>query len=173
MIGRYYSPDDPDSYVTPARLKRLGRKKQCAYMVQWFHGMFEDPANETPYNGREGGYQYIGGGPYEAADELGAEFGGIVSEEALEAAIAEVESDGIVEWAPGPGHPDQKARTEEAMVDDREPPTTNLEEIRERLEGGVSPQIGDALEARRRSSATSTAPGPRRSTRSRAARSTM
>ena len=149
---RYNSPDDPDSYVTPSRLKRLGREKQWAYMVQWFHGMFEDPANETPYDGREGGYQYIWGGPYEAADELGAEFGDIVSEEALEAAIAEVESDGIVEWAPGPGHPDQKARMEEAMADDREPPTTTLEEIRERLEGGFSPQFGDALEARRRAS---------------------
>ena len=143
----YYSPDDPDSYVTPSRLKRLGRKKQWAYMVHWFHGMFEDPAQETPYISREGGYQYIWGGPYEASHELGAEFGDIVSEEALKAAIAEVESNGIMEWAPGPGHPDQKARMEEAMADDHEPPSTTLEEIRNRLEGGTTPQFGNALEA--------------------------
>ena len=114
--------------------------------------MFEDPAQETPYISREGGYQYILGGPYEAAHELGAEFGDIVSEEALEAAIAEVESDGIVEWAPGPGHPDQQARMEEAMAHDHEPPSTTLEEIRNRLEGGIAPQFGDALEAGRRAS---------------------
>lgn len=143
---RYYSPDDPDSYVTPSRLKRLGRKKQWAYMVHWFHGMFEDPANETPYVSREGGYQYIWGGPYDATDELGAEFGDFVSEEALDAAIAEVESDGIVEWAPGPGHPNQKARMEEAMSDFYESPRTTLEDIRNRLAGGTSPQFGGPVE---------------------------
>ena len=26
------------------------------YLVDWFHYFYEDPANETPYNGREGGY---------------------------------------------------------------------------------------------------------------------
>ena len=121
-------------------------------MVHWFYGMFEDPSNETPYDGREGGFQYIWGGPYEAADELEAEFGGIVSDEALEAAIAEVESDGIMEWAPGPDHPDQKARMDEAMADAYEPRTTTLEEIRNRLEGGSTPRFGDALEAGRRAS---------------------
>ena len=149
---RYESPDDPDSYITPSRLRRLGKEKQIPYMVHWFFGMFEDPANETPYNGREGGYQYIWGGPYEAVDELGVEFGEIVSEEALEAAIAEVESDGIVEWAPGPGHPDQKVRMEEAMADDYEPPPTTLEDVHNRLEGGVTPQFGDPMEAESRGS---------------------
>ena len=149
---RYYSPDDPDSYITPSSLKRLGKEKQIVYMVHWFFGMFEDPANETPYNGREGGYQYIWGGPYEAVDELGAEFGEIVSEEELEAAIVEVESDGIVEWAPGPGHPDQKARMEEAMADDHVSPPTTLEEIHNRLEGGVTPQFGDPVEVGSRGS---------------------
>jgi len=49
VVARYYSPDDFETYVTPSRLKRLGRHKQVAYMVHWFNGMFEDPQNETPY----------------------------------------------------------------------------------------------------------------------------
>ena len=147
---RYYSPDDPDSYVTPSRFKRLGKEKQVAYMVHCFHGMFEDPANETPYNGREGGYQYVWGGPFEAADELWAQFADISSKEAIDAAVSEVESDGILQCAPGQGHPNQKARMEEAMVDDYEPPAPTLDEIRERLANGVTPQFGNPAEAKSR-----------------------
>ena len=84
--------------------------------------MFEDPANETPYESREGGYQYVWGGPYEARDDFDQEFGGIVSEEVIDAAVSEVERTGIVYWAPGPNHPNQKARMEEAMANDNEPP---------------------------------------------------
>ena len=121
-------------------------------MVHWFRGMFEDPANETPYETKEGGYQFVWGGPYEAWDEFDREFGGIVSEEVIDAAVSEVERTGIVYWAPGPNHPNQKARIEEAMANDHEPPPTTLEDIRDRLEGGVTPRFGGSLEAGSRAS---------------------
>ena len=38
---RYYSPTDPESYVTPDRFQRMGKEKQVDYMVDWFRGMFE------------------------------------------------------------------------------------------------------------------------------------
>jgi hypothetical protein len=81
--------------------------KNKEYMVHWFHGLFCDPADETPYIGREGGYQYIWGGPYSANEELYAEFGAIATEDAIAEAINEVERDSIYEWAPSHNHPYQ------------------------------------------------------------------
>jgi hypothetical protein len=106
--ARYYSRDNPDKFVTPSGLKRLGRQKQVEYMVTWFHDLYEDPGNETPYISREGGYQYIWGGPFDAAEELGGEFGGIVPDEVIEAAVEELQTEGIFDWAPTPAHPDRR-----------------------------------------------------------------
>ena len=111
MAVRYYSLGDPKSYVTPSQLKRLGREKQIAYMVHWFRGMFEDPQNEMPYaTDKEShyNYEYIWGGPYDANDELGDQFCGIVSDEVIKAAVEIVQNDGIHEWAPGPDHPNRQ-----------------------------------------------------------------
>ena len=69
-------------------------------MLQWFFSEYEDPAENTPYESAEGGYQYIWGGPYEARDELYAKFGGIVSENLIEEVAEEIEKDGIFDWAP-------------------------------------------------------------------------
>lgn len=38
--------------------------------VQWFLGYFRDPADCCPHDGREGGFQYLWGGPYTAFDGL-------------------------------------------------------------------------------------------------------
>ena len=68
-------------------------------MVEWFHENFEDPAQHTPYESAEGGYQYIWGGPYDAREQVGSAFPE-ASDEEIDAAIDEIESDGIVYWAP-------------------------------------------------------------------------
>lgn len=75
-------------------------------MRQWFLSRFWDPANDTPYNSREGGYLYIHGGPYEAEDELYGRFGDLLDDEIVRAVIDDVESDGIYEWAPIHTDPD-------------------------------------------------------------------
>jgi hypothetical protein len=36
----------------------------------WFFENYKDPADGVPYDNREGGYQYVNGGPYEAGEEL-------------------------------------------------------------------------------------------------------
>lgn len=87
--------------TTPVpNLANLTPEERVTAMVDWFSANFEDPAEETPYNSREGGYQYIWGGPYEARDELGDAFDGVATDEEIESAIEEIESGGIVDWAP-------------------------------------------------------------------------
>tara|TARA_R110002124_G_scaffold16882_7_gene71437 strand:- start:4839 stop:5759 length:921 start_codon:yes stop_codon:yes gene_type:complete len=152
---RYFSEDDFEIGVTPSQLKRTAKTRQLEYLTWWFRRMFEDPANQTPYNSEDGGYQYIWGGPYDARDELGNEFGGVVSDEVIEQVASEVENDGA-EWAPGSDHPDhQRAREDFAEAEREEEDETydlgfDLEEIEGRLDRGVKPQYGDDWERLRR-----------------------
>jgi hypothetical protein len=53
-----------------APTKDRDAKKSVDAMVNWFFERYEDPANGVPYDGREGGYQYVAGGPYDAEEEL-------------------------------------------------------------------------------------------------------
>lgn len=151
---RYYSDDDFEVGLTPSALKRLGRERQKEYMRYWFRRMFEDPANETPYNSAEGGYLYIWGGPYDAREELYDEFGRIVPEDRIEEVVAEIEADGIVDWAPGPHHPDhERARDEyeaERAQDDDTSDAEDIEVIVARLQTGLRPRFGDAYELTQR-----------------------
>jgi hypothetical protein len=69
-------------------------------MIQWFHQNFEDPAENTPYESAEGGYQWIWGGPSDARDELNSMFDGLASETLIEEVADHIERDGLTEWAP-------------------------------------------------------------------------
>ncbi len=60
--------------TVPPSLEALDSEGRIEAMVAWFFENFEDPAYETPYDGREGGYQYIWGGPHEAADYIYDQF---------------------------------------------------------------------------------------------------
>lgn len=80
-------------------LGSLSRELQIDAMRSWFGARFEDPAESTPYNGREGGYLYIHGGPYDAREELETEFGKYVPEDAIRELVEELENY-CFEWAP-------------------------------------------------------------------------
>lgn len=80
-------------------LEAASREEQLETMETWFRSMFEDPAERTPYESREGGYIWIWGGPYYASDELHAEFDGIVPDEVIEELAGKLSGEGI-EWAP-------------------------------------------------------------------------
>ncbi|HKY87537.1 MAG TPA: hypothetical protein VJL90_12310, partial [Pseudorhodoplanes sp.] len=56
----------------------------------WFLSNFEDPAENTPYESAEGGYQYIWGGPYDANEELYDNFPN-VPEEIIEGIVDELQ----------------------------------------------------------------------------------
>lgn len=95
----YESPDG--DFITGERLKKAPAETQIAVMRIWFFQNFEDPVNSTPYDGREGGYQFVWGGPYEADDELQAEFGRVVPYEVIEQLVEELDSISA-EWSPHP-----------------------------------------------------------------------
>ena len=61
----------------------MSKDQKIRMMVSWFHAHFEDPAHRTPYESREGGYQWIWGGPHEANDEVQDEFGEVVDYEIM------------------------------------------------------------------------------------------
>lgn len=155
---RYYSDDDFERGVTPSALKRMGRERQKEYIRHWFHRNFEDPAHETPYNSREGGYLYIWGGPYNAHEQLFDEFGSLLPEDRIAEVADEIEGeDGIYDWAPGRDHPDTRQREEEWRAEqserpenDSEPQPETLEEIIERLKSGATPSYGDGFEIEQR-----------------------
>ncbi|MEK6304216.1 MAG: hypothetical protein AABO41_26305 [Acidobacteriota bacterium] len=75
------------------------RDTQREVMETWFRRNFEDPAEGTPYESREGGYIWIGGGPYDAHEQLEAEFSGIVPDDVIEELVRELEEECLV-WAP-------------------------------------------------------------------------
>lgn len=137
------NPNDYDilSKLTHDQLRSLPLKKQQEHITYWFHSQFWDPAQETPYNGREGGYLYVHGGPYDAREELEGEFGDVVEESAIEGAVEEIEADGTFEWAPSPAHPDQ-LRAADEYFEIFIPQT--LDEIRVGLESGAKINLDSA-----------------------------
>jgi len=88
---------EPNNDWLTAATPRLRREA----MRLWFLSRYCDPVHDTPYNGAEGGYLFVNGGPYTAEDELYRRFGGGLSnDEEIRAVIDDVEADGIDEWAP-------------------------------------------------------------------------
>lgn len=77
--------------ISREQLAELPPEEQRAYMRTWFFQNYEDPAERTPYESSEGGYIYIWGGPYDARDELGSEFGDVVPEAVIEGLVDELE----------------------------------------------------------------------------------
>ncbi len=66
-------------------------------MERWFFERYEDPIENTPYVTAEGGYIWIWGGPYDATEVLGGEFGGVVSDEVIDGLVKDLEST-CMEW---------------------------------------------------------------------------
>lgn len=111
---RYYTADDPQG-VTPSRLKPLGRARQLEYMEAWFREYYEDPANKTPHP--EGEFVYPWGGPYDAFDELGSEFGDLVPEDRIQELAEDLRREHI-DWAPTSRKQRETQETETTALDD-------------------------------------------------------
>lgn len=87
-FGLEHEPPDDDD-----------RQAQIDALVEWFSERFEDPAHRLPYESAEGGYQWIYGGPYDAREQLAENFPD-EAEDVIEAAVVQIEFDGLTEWAP-------------------------------------------------------------------------
>ena len=60
---------------------------------------YEDPAENCPYESKEGGYFYLHGGPYNAEEELSTEFSDRYSEEEIQEAAEELENEySVYDW---------------------------------------------------------------------------
>jgi len=86
--------------IAEEHLRDADPEFQKEVMKEWFLSKYENPVEHTPYESAEGGYIYLWGGPFDAGDVLGDEFGGIVSDETIEECVQELEDEqACVEWA--------------------------------------------------------------------------
>jgi len=88
-----FEPNDDWLATAPKEL-------QIAAMRRWFLDRYEDPANETPWDGEDKAYVFVWGGPYDPNDEIQSRFGGIVEFDTMRELIEELWSEDGDEWAP-------------------------------------------------------------------------
>jgi hypothetical protein len=84
--------------------RKLSRARKIKVMRAWFHENYEDPVHRLPHNSREGGYQWVNGGPVAALEGLQDLFSEEVADfDLIEAAVREIEGeDGTFDWSPKP-----------------------------------------------------------------------
>ncbi|QCU74465.1 HEPN domain-containing protein [Pseudoalteromonas distincta] len=97
-MSHYYDLPEEEKTITLADLESRPVEFQIEVMRTWFFSNYQDPVHECPYNGREGGYQYIYGGPYIAGEELSEEFANIIDDDVIEKLASELE-DECYEWS--------------------------------------------------------------------------
>jgi len=96
-IKPFYDPETDQEYGLN-EIKDFDQESQKRIMRSWFFENYENPAEHTPFESKEGGYIYIWGGPYDAREELEDVFLGHVSEEAIDELVTELESE-CYEWS--------------------------------------------------------------------------
>jgi hypothetical protein len=136
---------DHPSSITRSAFRRMSGQRKKEVMLEWFHANYEDPAERTPYESAEGGYQWIWGGPYNASEEFGGTFYDVASETLIQRVVDEVQSDGLFVWAPTPRREDYEP-IEEADVREKPP---SLEDIPD--EAGPAYGTREDYEVRQRS----------------------
>ena len=82
-------------------IHHLSPEKQIEEIKAWFYSKYEDPVENCPHETREGGYQFIWGGPYDTREEIEGEFGDKISESIINQVVSELEEQ-CTEWS---GHP--------------------------------------------------------------------
>lgn len=99
---------DVDGPFEPERswLESADEEDQRIAIKEWFLARYCDPALETPYNGKEGGYLFIDGGPYDPADEIPQHFSGVVSDDIINDVVDELHGEVGEMWAPINHKPD-------------------------------------------------------------------
>ena len=97
QMNEYYNPEDC-LVVTASELSLASKDLQMAIMREWFFQSYEDPAQNTPHETKEGGYMYLCGGPYDAWDVLHDEFAELVSEVVIDK-LVDALNDQSPEWA--------------------------------------------------------------------------
>lgn len=102
MAERFGSYADFGGF-TADQIADMTPNEKVDLMVEWFKHQFEDPQNDTPYVKDHGGYLYLWGGPFDASDQIQAEFSNAIDFDTMMLAVDRVQADGVVEWAPQTG----------------------------------------------------------------------
>lgn len=89
-------PFEPDDDWIASASKEL----QVAAMRRWFLDRYENPANETPWDGEDKEYVFVWGGPYDPNDEIQSRFSGVVEFDTMRELIEELWREVGDEWAP-------------------------------------------------------------------------
>lgn len=134
---REFNPDD-------RWLQEATKVLQIEAMRQWFYARFEDPANCTPYESREGGYQFIYGGPHDPNEEIQERFSHVVEYEVMEELINDLVQECGDEWAAVDhgdwGYDDIYSMLPEDRTDPLKMLIERLNQIEETLTGPVTTQ---------------------------------
>jgi hypothetical protein len=110
------------------RIDNLNREEMMEAIKEWFAANFEDPAQHTPYESAEGGYQWIWGGPYDAREEIESHFSDI-PDDVLDEVVSELENE-AVDWAPH----ERRIVPEPPEFDDDEPELSGYQALQARLD---------------------------------------
>lgn len=128
----YSNPFDAKGPFDPSNtwLATASEEDQLVAMRAWFLSRYCDPANSTPYNGREGGYQFVHGGPYDPEEELCDRFGSIVDENRIRLVIDEMYEMVGEDWAPiqSDYREEEQEYLYELSLNTKDKPATNLVE---------------------------------------------
>ena len=123
-----------DDSLDEAELRSADRDVQLEIMRTWFMERYEDPVHSLPYDGREGGYQWIFGPPFDAEEELNDAFSGVVPDDVIEKLARELDMESP-EWVYIGGQSENEGQ--DSSEDD-------LEES-----SGIDAEQADAVDGRR------------------------
>jgi hypothetical protein len=106
--------DPPDR--RPTQDSMSGEPEPVIVLVEWFFDHYEDPVENAPYDSAEGGFQFLWGGPYSAAEELGHQFPSVSDVHVLRA-VAIIEKYGTA-WTKPPTPAESPRRTDAQRAGD-------------------------------------------------------
>lgn len=90
-VQRYTLQDG--THISSRELANAKHEVQLDAMRRWFYKNYEDPVHSCPHDSREGGYQFVYGGPYDAQQELDQEFGGTIDDDVIEELASELDDE--------------------------------------------------------------------------------
>jgi len=97
---------NPDNYsCSEDELEGFDKDIQTDIMRRWFFEHYEDPVDICPWISKEGGYQYIWGGPHGTDEILFNQFSDTVKEEVIQKLADELNGQ-CYEWSDKPSNED-------------------------------------------------------------------
>ena len=119
------------------------RDQTIQSLVDWFFERYEDPVHAMPYNGKEGGYLYVGGGPFDANEQLFDAFPEM-PKGIIEAAVNEIEAEGTLEWA---ARRDRQDFDDEETLFENRPDTDGDDHVGHAHDENEASQLNDLIQA--------------------------